>query len=125
MSVYLDTHVALWLYAGEAARISKRAALAINREPLALSPVVLLELQYLREIGRVTVAPDTVAADLGRRIGLAVHDRSLESLVRHALDLDWTRDPFDRLIVAQAKLDGAALITTDANVRRHYAKAVW
>lgn len=125
MSVYLDTHVTLWLYAGEVARISRRAAAAINDEPLAISPVVLLELQCLHEIGRITVAPDTVVADLARRIGLAVLDRPIELLVRHALDLGWTRDPFDRLIVAQASLDGAALITTDAMLRRHYAKALW
>lgn len=125
MSAYLDTHVTLWLYAGEVARISKRAAAAINDEPLAISPIVLLELQYLHEIGRTTVAPDTVVADLGRRIGLAVLDRPIELLVRHALDLGWTRDPFDRLIVAQASLDGAALITTDTTLRKHYAKALW
>ena len=34
MSAYLDTHVTLWLYAGETARISKRAATLINKEAL-------------------------------------------------------------------------------------------
>jgi PIN domain nuclease of toxin-antitoxin system len=125
MSAYLDTHVALWLYAGETQRVSKRAAAAINREPLALSPVVLLEMQYLREIGRITVAPKVVVTDLGRRLGLAVEDRATLPLIEQALDLSWTRDAFDRLIVAQAALDNAWLITRDRLILKHYPKAVW
>jgi len=75
MSAYLDTHVTLWLYAGETARISKRAAVLINREALLASPIVLLELQYLREIGRLAAAPHAVVAELKRRMGLAIQKR--------------------------------------------------
>lgn len=125
MSAYLDTHVALWLYAGETRRISKRAATVINREPMFASPIVLLELEYLREVGRLAVTPQAVAAELKRRVGLAIQNRPLEAVAEQALDLDWTRDVFDRLIVAQAALDGAALVTTDRTIRKHYPKAVW
>ncbi len=125
MSTYLDTHVTLWLYAGETARISKRAAALINRDALLASPVVLLELQYLCEIGRLAATPHTVVADLKRRVGLAIQDRPLEAIVEQAQDLDWTRDVFDRLIVAQAALDDASLVTTDQTIRKHYRKAVW
>ncbi len=125
MSAYLDTHVTLWLYAGETARISKRAANLINGEALLASPIVLLELQYLREIGRLTATPRAVAAELKRRVGLEVQSRPLDEIVEQARDLDWTRDVFDRLIVAQAALDAAALVTTDRTIRKHYPKAVW
>lgn len=125
MSAYLDTHIMLWLYSGQIERISKRAANLINRERIGVSPVVLLELQYLREIGRVTATPRTIIADLKRRLGLVVEDRSMETIVERALDLSWTRDVFDRLIVAHAALDAAELITTDRLIRRHYPKAVW
>lgn len=125
MSVYLDTHIALWLYAGQTERISKRAANLINRERVGVSPVVLLELQYLQEIGRVTAAPRSIIVDLKRRLGLAVEDRSLETVAERALDLNWTRDVFDRLIVAQAALDSAELITIDRLIRKHYPRAVW
>lgn len=125
MSAYLDTHITLWLYSGQIERISKRAANLINRERIGVSPVVLLELQYLREIGRVTATPRTIIADLKRRLGLVVEDRSMETIVERALDLSWTRDVFDRLIVAHAALDAAELITTDRLIRRHYPKAVW
>lgn len=125
MSAYLDTHVALWLYAGETQRVSKRAAVALNRESLAISPVVLLEMQFLREIGRISVAPSAVVTDLARRLGLVLEDRSTAALVEHCLDLSWTRDPFDRLIVAQAALDDSSLITRDRLILKHYPKAVW
>ncbi len=125
MSAYLDTHVALWLYAGETARISKRAATLINHESMLASPIVLLELEYLREVGRLAATPQTVIAELKRRVGLAIQNRSLEAVAEQALDLDWTRDVFDRLIVAQAALDGVALVTTDRTIRKHYPKAVW
>ncbi len=125
MSAYLDTHLALWLYAGATERVSKRAAGVINRASLAISPVALLEMQYLREIGRITVAPNVLVTDLGRRLGLAVEDRSTAALLERCLDLPWTRDVFDRLIVAQAALDDAWLITRDSLILKHYPKAVW
>ncbi|MBI3045411.1 MAG: type II toxin-antitoxin system VapC family toxin [Betaproteobacteria bacterium] len=125
MNAYLDTHVALWLYSGQTERISKRAANLINKERIGVSPVVLLELQYLQEIGRVTATPRTIIADLKRRLGLAVEDRSMETIAERALALNWTRDVFDRLIVAQAALDNGELITTDRLILKHYPKAVW
>ena len=125
MSAYLDTHVALWLYAGETARISRRAAAVINSEALLASPIVLLELKYLCEIGRLASTPHAVVAELKRRIGLSVQNRPLEAIAEQALDLDWTRDVFDRMIVAQAALDGTTLVTTDRAIRKHYPKAVW
>jgi PIN domain nuclease of toxin-antitoxin system len=42
------------------------------------------------------------------------------------LDEKWTRDPFDRLIVANAKANGFAwLISADEHIRNHYPRAVW
>ena len=55
MSAYLDTNVALWLYAGNTERLSTRAANAINSESLAICPIVLMEIKYLHEIGRITI----------------------------------------------------------------------
>ena len=125
MSVYLDTHIAVWLYSGQTERLSRRAASLINREQVGVSPIVLLELQYLREIGRVRALPKAVIMDLRLRLGLAVENRSLETVAERALGLAWTRDVFDRLIVAQAALDNAELVTSDRQIRKHYPKAVW
>ncbi|MDP2432311.1 MAG: hypothetical protein Q8O33_09780 [Pseudomonadota bacterium] len=39
--------------------------------------------------------------------------------------IDWTRDPFDRLIVAQAMAADAALVTADHLIRDRFPGAVW
>ena len=49
---YLDTHVVAWLYAGEFGKLSKAAAERIHEDNPFISPVVVLELQYLYDIGR-------------------------------------------------------------------------
>jgi PIN domain nuclease of toxin-antitoxin system len=38
---------------------------------------------------------------------------------------DWTRDPFDRLITAQAAVGSDVLITKDATITANYPRAVW
>jgi len=38
---------------------------------------------------------------------------------------DWTRDPFDRIIVGNAAAENAVLITKDNSILEHYEHAVW
>jgi PIN domain nuclease of toxin-antitoxin system len=47
------------------------------------------------------------------------------AVVENALQQKWIRDPFDRLIVAQASTNEAPLVTKDEKIRRHYRRAVW
>ena len=42
-----------------------------------------------------------------------------------SIQQDWTRDTFDRLIVAQAKTRDASLLTKDRTILEHYPHAVW
>ena len=54
--IYLDTHVVLWLYLRKGEGLSGRARQLIEYEPVILiSPMILLELDYLHEIGRTTL----------------------------------------------------------------------
>ena len=53
--IYLDTHVVVWLYAGDTERLSVHARQHIESNELLVSPIVLLELAYLKELGRITV----------------------------------------------------------------------
>ena len=62
---------------------------------------------------------------LGARIGLSVCDKPFERVVQEALALSWTRDPFDRLIVAQAAVGGDLLVTRDKTILQHYEPARW
>lgn len=123
--MYLDTHVVAWLYAGEVGRFPAKAAELLETQPLAVSPMVELELQYLVETGRTREPGRIVVEDLARRIGLEVRDVSLADVAARAADLSWTRDPFDRLIAAQASLDGARLLTADRIMLDALPEAVW
>lgn len=123
--VHLDTHVVVWLYAGDLKRIPKAVREILETHTLAISPAVVLELQYLREIKRVTESANHVVEDLAGRIDLKIDDLSFASVVTQALKLSWTRDPFDRLITAHAQARDALLVTADGSIRRHYKKARW
>ena len=123
--IYLDTHVVVWLYAGRVERLSEQARELINENQLCLSAVVRLELQYLYEIQRVTVEANEVLLDLSDRIGLKICDKSLNTIIGGALKLSWTRDPFDRMIVANAALDNHILVTKDQNILGNYENARW
>lgn len=123
--IYLDTHVVVWLYAGYADKFSQLAKELINEHETYISPIVRLELRYLYEIGRVTEDTDAIVADLSNRIGLKVCDKNFEAVVNQALSFSWTRDPFDRIITANASLNDSVLITKDQNMLEHYSHARW
>jgi PIN domain nuclease of toxin-antitoxin system len=122
---YLDTHVVAWLFAGLPELLSAEARTTVEQHDVLISPMVVLELQYLLETKRVTQPPEVVLGVLQTDIGLGVCTESFPAVARLAIEQSWTRDPFDRLIVAQAALHGAPLVTKDTVMRRHYAKAVW
>jgi PIN domain nuclease of toxin-antitoxin system len=124
--IYLDTHVAAWLYASGAEALSTAAAELIEQsDDVRISPMVRLELQYLFEIGRVGEPARSVVDALAGTLGLTVCTASFPHVVYGAEGLDWTRDPFDRLIVAQAALQDAPLITKDGTLQANYPRAVW
>ena len=123
--IYLDTHVVVWLAAGEVNRLSPLAQQFINAEDLLISPIVLLELEHLHEIGRVRVSAQKLFELLSGEIGLALCKQDFADVVNTALRQKWTRDPFDRLIVAQASVANERLLSKDERVLSGYQKAVW
>jgi PIN domain nuclease of toxin-antitoxin system len=55
-----------------------------------------------------------------------LYDLAFSTIGSAALDEKWARDPFDRLIVANAQVDGFAwLISADEKIREHYLRTVW
>lgn len=123
--VYLDTHVLVWLYAGMVEKFTAKSQHVLESSTLRVSPMVLLELQYLKEKGVIAVAPDTIFAELAQTIGLSVCTIPFTLVSREALALTWTRDPFDRLIVAQAGVNQERLVSKDQHIHQHYPHAIW
>ncbi|MGC2162044.1 MAG: type II toxin-antitoxin system VapC family toxin [Silvibacterium sp.] len=123
---YLDTHVVVWLADGSLKRITEAARSAIEQSDLLISPMVMLELEYLYERNRITLPARDVFLKLEQEIGLRVCDLPFPRIANVALDEKWTRDSFDRMIVAQAKANGfALLVSADEEIRQHYPRAIW
>ena len=107
--ILLDTNAVLWLLSDH----PRAAPIRDGRHRLAVSPVSLLELQLLIEVGRLELA---VGVDL--RATIARHGWRLDSPTSQALfdaavEVSWTRDPFDRLLAAHARLRRWRLATGD------------
>ncbi|HWM89382.1 MAG TPA: PIN domain-containing protein [Thermoanaerobaculia bacterium] len=123
--IYLDTHATAWLFAGRMDLFPEQARALIEEHDLLISPAVVLELQYLYEIGRTAEPSRVVIQALAVEVGLNICDLPFPQVVEVALDQAWTRDPFDRFVVAQAMLRKAPLLTKDRLMREHYPQAVW
>ncbi len=83
--IYLDTHVVVWLYAGETERIPASAQILIETHDLLVSPMVILELEYLYEIKRISVVAAVITESLEASIGLRVCKLPFHQVVVEAL----------------------------------------
>jgi PIN domain nuclease of toxin-antitoxin system len=79
----------------------------------------------MHEIGRARDPAPMMLAALRQSIGLEVADTSLAELAHTAVGLTWTRDPFDRMIAAQAIVANAPLITADRTILANLPLATW
>jgi PIN domain nuclease of toxin-antitoxin system len=122
--IYIDTHIAVWLCAGVVGKLSDKAKDLLNSHEIRISPIVRLELQYLYEIKRVTLPANDIVADLSHSIGLKVCDKDFNAVLHRAIALTWTRDPFDRIIVAHALLNEDYLVTMDQTMLDNYTKSI-
>lgn len=120
----LDTHIVVALYDGRTAGLSNKTLRAIDRQSTCMSPAVLLELELLHEIGRVRIGAAAIAQEMATQLSIPVAGERFHDVVARALALGFTRDPFDRLIVAHAALLEATLVTQDSLLARHYASVL-
>jgi PIN domain nuclease of toxin-antitoxin system len=123
--VHLDTHVVIWLYEGRIEELSRPASDLIEAGRCAISPMVRLELQYLFEIGRNEQDADFVLAALRQLMALEISGTALNDVVQTSLKINWTRDVFDRLIVAHAMHEQVPLVTRDRRIRDNFSWAKW
>ena len=124
MRLILDTHAALWWLTGDSRfGASAEAEIADATNQVLLSAAVVWEVAIKRSLGKLEV-PDDLAATLlagGAEplpIGLE-HAAAVEALPWHH------RDPFDRLLIAQAIVERAALVSHDAAFSAYDVRVVW
>jgi PIN domain nuclease of toxin-antitoxin system len=126
MIAYLDSHIVVMLAAGRKSWLSTESLGLIKRAELLLSPMAYLELEILYEIKRSRLSAPDLFGKVARETGLRMCDLPFATVSQAALAEGWTRDPFDRIIVAQAKANGFAwLVSSDEQIMKHYPRAVW
>lgn len=126
MIAYLDTHALVRLALGRSRLIGRDASRLIERADLLISSMVLVELEYLNEIGRLKLRSRDICAKVERELGVKLCELPFAAVANAAIDETWTRDVFDRIIVAQARANGLApLISADEKVAEHYPRTVW
>ena len=126
MIAYLDTNTLIWLAQGSLDGISPKADRLLKQADLLFSPMVLIELEYLYEIKRIKRTARDIQIKVEHDLGVRLCDLPFSTVASAALDEKWTRDPFDRLIVANAKANGFAwLISADEEIARNYQRTVW
>ena len=117
MSLLLDTHVVLW-WLLDAAALDERFKARLDDEPdVYVSAASVWEVAIKQSLGKLT-AP----ADVGEEV-VRSEFRSLAITADHALAAGRLpllhRDPFDRILVAQAQLQNLTLVTRDPQIARY------
>jgi len=110
MRVLLDTHVLIWWDAGHA--LSKRAVNAIqNADDVFVSSAAAWEVAIKASLGKITstrsVAIATSESGFTELPVLFAHAEKVRELPAHH------RDPFDRLMIAQALVEGLVIVSRD------------
>ena len=129
--ILVDTHVVLWL-ALEPERVSKNSKAAIdharkNEDGLAICGITLLEIATVYGKGRVSLemALESFLREVEAQfVVLPISARACARTL--TLPASYPKDPADRVIGATALVEGLALVTADAKIRRVRAvRTVW
>ena len=128
MSHLLDTHALLWWLDGDPQlSVAARAAIADKQLKVHVSAATVWEITSKARIGKLQhLLP--VARNLLRVLA----DEDFELLpitVEHSFRAGWLpgthKDPFDRILAAQAIIEGLGLVTSDQHMAAFGAKVVW
>lgn len=128
MNLLVDTHAWLWWRASPA-KLGRRARAAMEDEDNALwfSAASAWEIATKHAIGKLPlpVTPDAFVADLVRLTSAHALAINVDHALRAGALPYHHRDPFDRLLVAQAQLDKLVLVTNDDNIAAYDVKTLW
>lgn len=117
MSLLLDTHVALWAITGDVTLDAEFLDRLRHDPDIFLSPVTLWEITIKQAAGKLTGPPDLAerVLDMGFRELTVTHAHAIAAsrLPPHH------RDPFDRMLVAQAAVEGLTLASRDMSIARY------
>ncbi len=124
MKLLLDTQAAIW-WLSDDKRLGDAAAKHLRDESnyVLLSAVVVWEAAIKRAIGKLHTPADLAATLLAggvQPLPISIdHAAAAEHLPHHH------GDPFDRLLIAQARIEGATIVSSDAVLRAYDVPVLW
>ena len=128
MKLLLDTHALLWWWKNDP-RLSKKALNAIKNESnvVLISAASVWEIATKHRIGKLPGAEHAVTnfAELIAADGFAHLAITYQHAVTAGTFEAEHRDPFDRMLAAQAIIEDATLVTDDAAIKQFRAKTIW
>lgn len=124
MNLLLDTHIALWSVTADKRLSAPARALIENRaNAISVSIACLWEIAIKHAIVKQGVPAMPISARQAAAYFAAAGFRVLDAQAAHIFAVEELpmvhADPFDRLIVAQARAEGLILLTSDATVARY------
>jgi PIN domain nuclease of toxin-antitoxin system len=122
VTILLDTHFLIWIVLRS--RRARKFAWLGKYLPWGVSPVSLLEIQFLSEARKLEVRNPEFVDALLQDSRFVIDEAPLLPLVRHSLSVTWTRDPFDRLLSAHSSLRRVPLCTLDSNIQSNHSMIV-
>jgi PIN domain nuclease of toxin-antitoxin system len=128
MRVLLDTHTFLWWITDDPRLSGKaRETIANRNNELYLSAASGWEIMIKMKIGRLSL-PKNPRHFIADQL-LLNNIESLPIQMSHALHLhslpDHHRDPFDRMIVAQAQLEKLPILSCDSQIAKYEVRVIW
>ncbi|MBM7517403.1 type II toxin-antitoxin system VapC family toxin [Nocardioides nitrophenolicus] len=128
MNLLLDTHVLLWLAADDSRLTAVTRELLAGASQRHVSAASAYEIALKTRLGRLPGG--TAVLDGWGRLMRNLQASELPLSVAHmarAGSMDWHHlDPFDRMLVAQAQLEGLTLVTDDGTIRDfHDVRTRW
>ena len=118
MNLFLDTHALLW-WLDDSPTLSEtgRSAIADPNNLIVLSAVVIWEIRIKQAVGKLEIPPNFYQIVKNQGFELlsitSQHANAVRELPMHH------RDPFDRMIIAQAKLERLSVVTHDTIFKKY------
>jgi PIN domain nuclease of toxin-antitoxin system len=125
MKLLIDTHALIW-WLSDSRRLSNpaRSAMTDAHNDLFASACVAYEIRYKQRSGRLPPIADHLSRELHRQ-GIAVVAVTLEHALAAAALPGPHRDPWDRIMMAQALTEGCQMVTVDRVFAAYGVAVLW
>lgn len=125
--ILLDTHALIWwLEGGTKLSPAARSAIVNHQWTVLVSAASAWEIAIKQQAGKIRV-PDLVKDFRGtlEKEGFVELPISIEHAVRAGVLPGSHKDPFDRVLIAQSQVEGAAMVTRDGLFRKYAVQCIW